>query len=288
MSVAETSHRFLRPTDLGRTRRNHRRLQAWRVLAVFANIVLASLLALGGFWLYRQTQEDVRFAVKRIEITGVAHCPRAEVERVAKVYRGANLFRLDIEQVRVAFAGLPWVQRVAIEKRLPDTLTVRVFERKPVALFARGGAFHYVDGEGVVFAELSPAVGNPELPLIAGGDSGQIGGCVGFLAALMRTDAALYGRLSEIAPVDGGGFRVYDRSLRTYVILDVSAGQQKWRMLHGLVAAEGIAPGALEYADLRFHERIVLKPRVTGALQPASLNAAIVPALSAAIASSRD
>ena len=45
---------------------------------------------------------------------------------------------------------------------------------------------------------------------------------------------------------------------------------------------------ALEYADLRFRERIVLKPRLQESLQPATLSASVMPALSAAVASSRD
>ena len=288
MTVIETSHRFLRPTDLGRTRRNRRRLQAARVLAVFANVVLLAVLALGGFWLYRKTQEDRRFAVRRIEVTGVANGSRADVERVAGTYRGANLFRLDIERVRADFAALPWVKRVAIEKKLPDVLMVRVFERVPSALLARGGSLRYVDGDGVVFAELSPAVGNAELPLIAGGSPDGIAACVEFLTALTRTDAALYSRVSEIAPVEGGGFRIYDRSLETWVIVGESSAREKWRMLHALVKAEGLEPAALEYADLRFRERIVLKPRLQESPQPATLSATVMPALSAAVASSRD
>jgi hypothetical protein len=59
-------------------------------------------------------------------------------------------------------------------------------------------------------------------------------------------------------------------------------------MLHALVSAEGLEPAALEYADLRFRERIVLKPRLQETLHPASLSAAMVPALGSAIASSRD
>jgi cell division protein FtsQ len=289
--MTESGHRFLRPIEAGRTRRNHRQLQAQRFLAIVANVALVSGLLAGGFWIYRQTQEDVRFAVRSIEIDGVRHSPRTDVDRIAEKYRGANLFRLEIESVRSEFAKLPWIQRVAVEKRLPDTLVVRLFERVPAALVNRGGTFHYVDATGVVFAELSPKVGNAELPIIASGNPQEIAACVELLASISRNDQPLYSRVSEIESLDDGGFRIYDRALRSFVILGESGDTTKWRMLHALAAAEGLGPGELEYADLRFRERMVLKPRDPSRLQPpvAAAPGVLVPAASvAAISASRD
>jgi cell division protein FtsQ len=287
VTVYESSHRFLRPTDLGRTRRNRRRLQARRVLAIFANLVLVAVLGVSALWAWRHARENVRFAVQRVEITGVVHSSRSEVEDVARTYRGVNLFRLDIENVRRGFAQLPWVQRAAVEKKLPDTLLVRLSERTPVALLAEEGRFHYVDAEGTVFAELTPEIGNRDLPLISNAAGSQVRRCVEFLSRLERTDRPLYSRVSEIAPVDGGGYRLFDRSLATSVIVGEERGAEKWRLLHGITAAERIGPGTLEYADLRFRERVILKPRAATALKPAPLEA-VVPALGAAIAPSRD
>ena len=262
MSAFETGHRFLRPTDLGRTRRNHRQLQAQRLLMVAANALLVGVLALGSFWLYHRTQQDSRFAIKAVEISGATHTAASGVERIAAAYKGRNLFRLDIASVQKDFLTLPWVERIQIEKKLPDTLAIRIIERVPVALVVRDGTPQYVDSRGRIFADLSPAAGNDELPLITSADGDVVRRSVDFLEKIRTSDPQLYSRISEIVALEAGGFRLFDRALATYVFISDLDSFEKWRSLYRVAAVEGYLPGSIEYADLRFSDRIVLKPRV--------------------------
>jgi len=117
-------------------------------------------------WLYLRAQSDVRFALKSIDVAGAVHTPRAAIDQITKEYSGTNLFRLDISRLQRGLAKLPWVSRVEIEKKLPDTLRIRVVERLPIALVRSGERLQYVDEHGVAFAALSPSVGDPELPII--------------------------------------------------------------------------------------------------------------------------
>ncbi len=261
MSTFETGHRFLRPSDLGRTRRNHRQLQAQRLLMVAANALLVGLLAVGSFWLYHRTQQDARFAIQSVEISGAPHIPAAEMNRVASSYRGRNLFRVDIATVQRDFLTLAWVKGIRIEKKLPDTLVIHVTERVPAALVIVDGTPRYVDASGTVFADLSPATGNEELPLVTDTRSESVARCVEFLEAIRTSDPLLYTRVSEISSLEAGGFRLFDRVLATYVFIDDLHSFEKWRSLYRVAAVEAYRPGSVEYADLRFNDRIVVKPR---------------------------
>lgn len=262
MSAFETGHRFLRPTDLGRTRRNHRQLQAQRLLMVAANALLVGVLALGSFWLYHRTQQDSRFAIKAVEITGAAHTSASGIDRIAAAYKGRNLFRLDIAVVQKDFMSLPWVERIQIEKKLPDTLAIRIIERVPVALVVADGTPRYVDSQGRIFADLSPSAGNDGLPLITSSEPEVVVRSVDFLEKIRTSDPQLYSRISEVVALEAGGFRLFDRSLATYVFISDLDSFEKWRSLYRVAAVEGYLPGSIEYADLRFSDRIVLKPRV--------------------------
>ena len=153
-----SSDRFFRPAELGTTPRNLRRLQARRLLVGLANLLLAVSLLLGGAWLWRKTQEDVRFAIRSVQITGIVHAPRAAIETIAGEYSGANLFRLDLETVGARLRAEPWVESVSIQKKLPNTLQIAITERKPAALVATADGLRYVDRSGVVFAPLAGAV----------------------------------------------------------------------------------------------------------------------------------
>ncbi|HEY0592869.1 MAG TPA: FtsQ-type POTRA domain-containing protein [Thermoanaerobaculia bacterium] len=255
-----SSDRFFRPAELGTTPRNLRRLQARRLLVGLANLLLVVTLLLGGAWLWRKTQEDTRFAITTVEITGIVHAPRTAIEAIADGYEGANLFRLDLEGVRARLRRQPWIESVAVEKKLPDTLQIAITERKPAALVAAKDGLRYVDRSGVVFARLSPEVGDPDLPLIGETAPADIRAAVAFLETLRRERPDLYARVSQISASRSGGFAVWDRDLDSTVYVGPE-GATKWTAVYQIAAAEGWGPGDLEYADVRFRERIVIKPK---------------------------
>lgn len=265
MSVygGSSSERFLRPVELGSTPRNYRRLQARRLLMVAANALLLAALAIGAYWLWQKTRDDVRFAVRNVDVAGAVHVPRAELDRIVRPYLGANLFRLDLEGMRADLRALPWIDTVALEKKLPNTLSISIVERQPAALVSLDGKIRYVDRHGVVFAELSPAVGDPDLPLIADTRSADVGLAVALLENLRTSSPDVYSRISQVAAVPPAGFTLWDRDLRTVVRINGAADAAKWPVLYEIARAERWTAGTIDYADLRFERRIVIKPRTT-------------------------
>lgn len=256
----ESTQRFLRPLDAGRVRRNQRRIQAQRILKAGSKIVLAVAVIVAGLWIWQHTQSDARFAVKSIEVTGAKHTPRAALAAVTAGYTGTNLFKIDIARVQNDLRGLSWVSRIDIEKKLPDTLRINVTERTPVALVRSGDHIQYVDEHGVTFAELSPEVGDDDLPLIANAEGDELARAVAFVRALRTSDPLLYSRLSEVHPIAPRGFVMFDRELGAIVYANAEDVSPKWRSLYSIAKAESLGRGAIEYADLRFADRIVIKP----------------------------
>lgn len=277
MSSGYESARFLRPADVGRIRRNQRRIQAQRVLMIAFNVLVVATVALTGLWAYRRTQSDARFAVKAIEISGATHTPKAELEAITKQYRGLNLFRIDIARVQHDLGGLPWVSRIAIEKKLPDTLRIIIVERTPVALVQNGSALRYADLQGVTFADLSPTVGDADLPVITNASGAELVRAVRLVADLHAKDPQVFSRISEIRPIAPNGFALFDRQLGAFVYANGGDLSAKWRSLYGIVEAEHLHSSDIEYADLRFSDRVIVKPvrPITAATASARTNAAV-------------
>jgi len=273
-SGSETTQRFLRRPEVAGLRRNHRQVQAHRFLRIARNLVVAALLLLGALWAYRQTQSDARFAVKHIEIAGAVHTPRAAVDAVTQRYIGLNLFKIDIARVQRDLGALNWIARIDIEKKLPGTLRIRIAERKPLALLQSGSRLDYVDESGVTFAELSPSVGDDDLPLIANAAGGELARTVALIRELRARDPQALARISEVRPIAPRGFALFDRQLGAVVYANEDDLSEKWRRLDSIVAAEHLQGKALEYADLRFDDRIVVKPIHPIAAVSAQINAA--------------
>ncbi|HEX6642550.1 MAG TPA: FtsQ-type POTRA domain-containing protein [Thermoanaerobaculia bacterium] len=258
MNFDTTASRFLRPPDVARLRRNQRRIQAHRLLIILRNTGLVAALIVGAIWAYRQTQSDERFAVRTIEIDGAVHTPRAQLDRITQGYVGLNLFRIDIARVQHDLGGLGWVRRIDIEKKLPDTLRIKISERTPVALARTGERLLYVDEDGVRFAELSPRVGDADLPLISEASGAELTRTVALLRELRARDGELYSRVSEVWPIPPRGFALYDRQIGAVVYANDEDIVAKWRNLYAVLQAENNPK--IEYADLRFADRVIVKP----------------------------
>ena len=257
MSFDTTASRFFRPSDPARLRRNQRRIQVQRLLIILRNVAVIAVVAVGAFAAYRHTQSNARFAVRSIEIEGARHTPRASIDRVTNRYIGLNLFQIDIARVQNDLGGLGWVQRIDIEKKLPDVLRIKITERSPVALVRNGDRLMYTDQEGLGFAELSPAAGDDDLPIITEASGAELVRTVALLRALRDSDRELYSRVSEVWPIPPRGFALYDRALGAVVYANADDIVAKWRNLYSVLAAEHNP--RIEYADLRFADRVIVK-----------------------------
>jgi cell division protein FtsQ len=258
MSFDTTASRFLRPTDVARLRRNQRRIQMQRLLVVLRNAGVAAVVGVVALLVWRHVQSS-RFAVQNIEVHGAKHTQRAAIDAKTAQYVGLNLFQIDIARVQRDLGGLPWVSRIDIEKKIPDTLRINIAERKPVALVRRGETLLYVDDAGVAFAELSPSVGDDDLPLIVDAAGSELARGVALLGELRAKDPKLYARISEVRPIPPHGFALFDRHLGALVYANGPDLSAKWRSLDAVLAAE--RHPRIAYADLRFADRIVLKPQ---------------------------
>jgi len=265
MSFDTTASRFLRPTDLQRLRRNHRRIQVHRLFVILRGVALVAAVVLGALWAWRHARSDARFAVRTIELAGVKHTPKDALDRVTQRYVGLNLFQIDIDRVQRDLSVLGWVSRIDIEKQVPDTLRIKITERVPVALVRVddrlngrfNGRLRYVDAEGAVFADLSARAGDDDLPLIADAGGAELARSVELLMMLKRSDRELYSRISEVWPIPPRGFALFDRALGAVVYANAEDISMKYRNLYAVLRAENNPK--IEYADLRFADRVIVK-----------------------------
>lgn len=265
----ESTERFFRPADVESIRRNYRGVQLQSALRALRNLVIVTAVVIGAIVTYRHTQSDARFAIKRVEVTGAVHTQRAAIDALTRQYAGLNLFRLDIDRVRRDLTALDWVSRIEIEKSLPDTLRIRIVERTPAALIAQDGVLRYVDENGAAFADLSPSIGDSDLPLIVAASGDDVVRGVDLMRRLRTSDPAVYARISEVRPLLPHGFALFDRGLGATIYADDYDLSAKYRDLYAIVDAEKYRRGDVQYADLRFDGRIVLRP-VHPVLAPAN------------------
>jgi len=111
--------------------------------------VLAVALLVGAAWLVHNVGSSSRFQVRTVHVQGNQLLSRAEVEDAAAIV-GANIFWVDRGEAAARVRALPLVQNVEVTATLPDTVDVRVVERRPAGFWTSGEQTYLVDQEGVI------------------------------------------------------------------------------------------------------------------------------------------
>lgn len=109
-----------------------------------------------------------RWPVRELQLTAeFSRLSAEQVQATVAPYTGIGFFALPLDEIRNALAALPWVERVEVRKRWPDTLDVTIYEHRAVA---RWGEDRLLSNHGVLFAAPG-AEAIQGLPLLDGPDN---------------------------------------------------------------------------------------------------------------------
>lgn len=126
-------------------------------------------LAAGGWWLWQSgwavqtfakarwsviaATADMGFRVENVLVIGRQETPRDELLKAVRLARGAPILAFDPEAAKQRIEALPWVRAASVQRRLPDTVFLRVVERRPLAIWQDKGRFALIDYDGKVIAD---------------------------------------------------------------------------------------------------------------------------------------
>lgn len=108
----------------------------WFVLILVANYHLTH-------WFIDYTRHEHTFPVARVAVLGELKFTTEEeiASTVAKLSSGKNLVALDLTRVHNTLVQMPWVAQVAVSKRFPDTIVVKIVEHSPSARWGSKGLY---------------------------------------------------------------------------------------------------------------------------------------------------
>lgn len=90
------------------------------------------------------------FRVEEVMLEGRDNESSAQIMKALDISRGAPLLTVDLQSARTRLEELPWVRVASVEREFPDTVRVRIVERRPLALWQRKNELVLVDDEGGV------------------------------------------------------------------------------------------------------------------------------------------
>ncbi|HMK67915.1 MAG TPA: cell division protein FtsQ/DivIB [Stellaceae bacterium] len=194
------------------------------------------------------------FSVEDVAVLGRDRTEVVDILDALDVKRGSPIFAASPAEAKARLEALPWVRSAAVTRLLPDTLAVRIVERKPMALWQHGGKFELIDEEGNVL----PIVQLGEfssLPVLVGDGASKSGKV---LLEMLAEEPALRDRVAA-------AIRVSDRrwNLRMENGIDVELPEENaeaaWHELARLDRTLGLLERDIRRVDLRLPDRMVLQ-----------------------------
>jgi cell division protein FtsQ len=276
MSVkAPAEKNFRRARARPTKRKRGRRRISWRAVR---NIVCSLMVVYAAYRAFDLVVSASALQVQHISVHGNTRLSAGEVQALVSELRGTSILTANLPTFRKRLLRSPWVADVALRRVLPSTVEVFVSERQPMGLCRLGNQVYLVDRSGTLIDEFGPQYADFDLPIIDGLVRVPSSGA----PALDERRAELAGRLIEaLAPRADLAKRVSQIDVSNLhdavVLLDgdsalLHLGED--RFLERLqvyadveTAVHERVPG-IDYVDLRFGERMYVRPTAAGHRQP--------------------
>lgn len=88
------------------------------------------------------------FSIDEVTVSGRSHADSKELLAALGLKRGDPIFGFDTEVARRNIEDVDWVKSATVTRLLPDAIRIDVVERKPFAVWQRGGELSVVDADG--------------------------------------------------------------------------------------------------------------------------------------------
>ena len=240
-------------------------------IARIARLVAAVVAVVAGIYYGAQAVAQAHtLQVQDIRIRGNQHLAKGEVLAILEGLRGEHILATDLNEWRQRLMGSPWIEYAALRRLLPSTVEIVIRERRPLALARMAGTLFLIDDEGLVIDEYGPNYAQLDLPIVDGLTSGPptngptIDPARAYLAG--RVISALGPRpdlLQRVSQLD------VTNPHDAVLLLDqdpafIHVGEDEFleRLQSYLDLSEALRARIpdIEYADLRFADRVYVRP----------------------------
>jgi len=192
--------------------------------------------------------------VADITVEGRETTDRETILEALGVGLGTPILAANPTRAKEQLEALPWVRTAVIERRLPDTLYVRLVERKPLALWQHGGKLDLIDREGAVIpvARLDRFA---KLPMVVGEGAASH---AAELLEMLASEPDLAARVTAAIRVGDRRWNLrIDNTIDALLPADETASA--WSRLVRLERSSAILKREVLTIDLRLPDRLVLR-----------------------------
>lgn len=267
MPVSAPADKRFRRAHVSPTRKRTWR-ESWPKLLQVS--VMLAVVLLGAWRVGVMVLRSEALTVTRISVSGNSRMSRGEVLSLLDDLRGSNMLALNLDAWRDRLLASPWVADAALRRQFPGTVAVVISERQPLGIGRINDMLYLLDQRGAIIDEYGPNYAELDLPIIDGLGAGTQAdpsnvdapraALVGRLLSDLQRRPDLAKRVSQIDVTD---LRDAVLVLKDDTAL-VRVGDDHF--VERLQSYIDLAPALkeripdIDYVDLRFDERVYVRP----------------------------
>jgi cell division protein FtsQ len=169
---------------------------------------------------------------------------------------GGPILALSLGDIKADLEAIDWVDRAVVERHLPHTLHLHIFEKQPVAVWQTKGTLFLIDAQGEVIGE----TGRDrflDLILLVGQEANLL---VGEVVELLASEPALMAKVGTVVHV---GKRRWNMVLRNGVEIKLpeQGAIDAWHYVAKRDAELQVLSGDVSVIDLRVMDRVFITPK---------------------------
>jgi cell division protein FtsQ len=252
---------------------------SWRVIR---GLLVLALIALAGFRALSLAYYSSLFRISRVRVHGNVRISNGEVQAIVGDLQGAHILTVNLARARAELLESPWLAEAALRRELPSTIDVYVSERRPFGLSRQGSQLYLVARDGTLMDEFGPKYSEFDLPIIDGLFSRQTSrvsrtsrlaeppapkadrarvALASSVVDSIQESPSLIKRVSQIDVTDAHDAVVLLDN--DPALLHLGDEHFRERLQSYLEIAETLRAQipAIDYVDLRFGQRVYVKPR---------------------------
>ncbi len=215
------------------------------------------------------------FEVSSIKVKGNIFLPSSEVIKKAGIQLHTNILKIKPEEIKSRLDQEVWIKRATIRRELPNRIIIELQEREPFMIWMGGtkqdGRGYLVDREGVLLKEVQEGeemarnlpifTTSSLIPLTSTESEPEmvyVQKIIPEIAKILQEDIFLFKKIKEIHLSGTGSITLIPDTGTPEIRVHLLDYQRNLEYFKRLLPQLDVTH--LEYIDLRFKKRVVIKP----------------------------